>query len=91
MVGCQTRSCAGRARRQGALAARSVSQFSILKPGLVGTFHHFGPQNVQRYCTEFRFRWNTREANGFKDTDRVNLALKGIAGKCLTDCRIGRQ
>lgn len=58
--------------------------FSILKRGLVGVFHHVGEQHLQRYVHEFDFRYNTRTALGFSDTDRANLALKGIVGKRLT-------
>ena len=28
------------------------SSFSLLKRGLVGTFHHVGEQHLQRYVTE---------------------------------------
>jgi hypothetical protein len=31
----------------------------------------------------FDFRWNTRQSQGFTDTDRANIALKGISGKRL--------
>ncbi len=49
--------------------------FAILKRGLIGTFHHVGPQHLQRYCTEFDFRYNTRTALGFSDTERAKDAL----------------
>ena len=65
--------------------------FSILKRGLVGTFHHVGEQHLQRYVREFDFRYNTRSALGYSDTDCANLALKGIAGKRLTYQRTGSQ
>jgi len=65
--------------------------FSIFKRGLVGTFHHVAPKHLQRYSNEFAFRYNSRTALGFDDTDRANLALKGIAGKRLTYRRIGEQ
>jgi len=58
--------------------------FSILKRGLVGTFHHVAPKHLDRYCTEFNFRYNTRTSLGFTDADRAALALKGISGKRLT-------
>ncbi len=58
--------------------------FSILKRGLVGTFHHVAPKHLGRYCTEFDFRYNTRTAMGFTDAERAQLALKGISGKRLT-------
>jgi hypothetical protein len=64
------------------------SSFSILKRGLIGTFHSVSEKHLQRYCNEFDFRWNTRQSQGFNDTDRAIAALKGIAGKRLTYRRI---
>ena len=64
------------------------SSFAILKRGLIGTFHSVSEQHLQRYCTEFDFRWNTRQSQGFTDMDRANIALKGIAGKRLTYRRL---
>ena len=60
--------------------------FSLLKRGLVGTFHHVGEQHLQRYCKEFDFRWNHRKIT---DAERAVSALKGISGKRLTYRRIG--
>jgi transposase-like protein len=60
------------------------SSFAILKRGLYGTFHHVSEKHLQRYATEFDFRWNTRQKLGFSDIDRAELALKGIEGKRLT-------
>lgn len=60
------------------------SSFALLKRGLVGTFHSVGEQHLQRYVTEFDFRWNTRAKLGYSDTDRAAIALKNIAGKRLT-------
>jgi hypothetical protein len=67
--------------------------FSILKRGIIGTFHHVSPQHLQRYATEFDFRYNHRERRvkingkwekvGFNDAERTDMALKGIAGKRL--------
>jgi transposase-like protein len=76
--------------RNGVIHTNTVEgYFSILKRGLVGTFHHVGSQHLQRYCQEFDFRYNFREANGFSDTDRANAALRQIGGKRLTYRRIG--
>lgn len=68
--------------------------FSILKRGLIGTFHHVGEQHLQRYVTEFDFRYNHREIrkkvngkiekSGFNDAERSVALLKGISGKRLT-------
>ena len=65
--------------------------FSIFKRGLVGIFHHVGEQHLQRYCNEFDFRYNSRTALGYSDTDRTNMALKGIGGKRLTYRRLDGQ
>lgn len=56
------------------------SSFSLLKRGLVGTFHHVGEQHLQRYATEFDFRWNNRK---ICDRERVENLLRGVAGKRL--------
>ena len=68
--------------------------FSILKRGIVGTFHHVSPQHLQRYVTEFDFRYNHRETKekingkwvltGHSDAERTTALLKGISGKRLT-------
>ena len=63
--------------------------FSILKRGVVGTFHHVSPQHLKRYVGEFDFRYNSRKALGFTDADRFSLAIPGIVGKRLTYRRIG--
>jgi transposase-like protein len=65
------------------------SSFAILKRGLYGTFHHVSEQHLQRYATEFDFKWNHREKLGFDDAARADVALKGISGKRLTYRRIG--
>lgn len=67
------------------------SYFSVLKRGLVGTFHHVGEQHLFRYCKEFDFRYNTRSALGVEDNERADLALKGISNKRLTYRRINPQ
>ncbi len=54
--------------------------FSILKRGLVGTFHHVGAQHLKRYVGEFDFRYNNR---GVSDIERTAIALTGITGKRL--------
>jgi transposase-like protein len=64
--------------------------FSIFKRGMVGTYQHCGEQHLQRYLTEFDFRYSNREALGVNDTMRTQLALKGIEGKRLTYRRIGQ-
>jgi transposase-like protein len=55
--------------------------FSLLKRGLIGTYHHCGAQHLQRYVTEFDFRYNRRDVS---DIERSDSALQGIVGKRLT-------
>ena len=72
--------------------------FSIFKRGIIGTFHHVSAQHLQRYATEFDFRYNHRETKvkvdgkwqkaGLDDAERAHAALKGIGGKRLTYRRI---
>jgi transposase-like protein len=58
--------------------------FSILKRGLIGTYHHVSSAHLHRYTNEFDFRFNHREALGYSDTQRANQVLREIAGKRLT-------
>jgi len=55
--------------------------FSILKRGVVGTYHHWSPVHLHRYLAEFDFRYSTKDIS---DRERADEALKGIAGKRLT-------
>jgi len=59
------------------------ASFSLLKRGLIGTFHHVGEQHLQRYVTEFDFRWNTRTKMGFTDVERYEALLGQIGGRRL--------
>ena len=54
--------------------------FSIMKRGLIGTYHHVGSQHLSRYLSEFDFRYNTR---GTTDMERTVAAVRGITGKRL--------
>jgi transposase-like protein len=55
--------------------------FSIFKRGMVGIYQHCGEQHLQRYVTEFDFRYNHRKVS---DAERRVAAIKGAAGKRLT-------
>lgn len=55
--------------------------FSIFKRGMKGVYQHCGEQHLKRYLSEFDFRYNTRHLT---DSERADLALKGITGKRLT-------
>jgi hypothetical protein len=56
------------------------SFFSLLKRGIMGTFHCVSKEHLHRYCDEFAFRWNTRRLN---DGERVVAAIKNADGKRL--------
>ena len=58
--------------------------FGIFKRGMKGVYQHCGSQHLQRYITEFDFRYTHRIANGVNDDQRAEIALLGIAGKRLT-------
>lgn len=55
--------------------------FGLLKRGLIGTYHHCSAKHLQRYVSEFDFRYNNRKTT---DVERTDEALKGITGKRLT-------
>ena len=57
--------------------------FSILKRGIIGTYHHVSPQHLKRYLAEFDFRYNNREALGMNDNARADRLVGGIVGKRL--------
>jgi hypothetical protein len=58
--------------------------FSILKRGIVGTYHHVSATHLKRYLGEFDFRYNERAGLGVDDATRAALAIKGAEGKRLT-------
>ncbi|HUY69311.1 MAG TPA: IS1595 family transposase [Alphaproteobacteria bacterium] len=58
--------------------------FSILKRGIVGTFHHVSQQHLARYVAEFDYRYNNREGLGVDDMGRFEKSVPGIVGKRLT-------
>jgi hypothetical protein len=58
--------------------------FSILKRGVVGTFHHISEAHLGRYLAEFDFRYSNRIARGVDDKARAAKAIEGAEGKRLT-------
>lgn len=58
--------------------------FSILKRGIIGTYHHVSEGHLHRYGAEFDFRYNHRVGLGYSDRDRTAIMLKNIVGKRLT-------
>ena len=65
--------------------------FSILKRGVMGTFHHISAQHLHRYLAEFDYRYNEREALGVDDAARMAKSVQGIVGKRLTYRRTGER
>ena len=61
--------------------------YSIFKRGMIGTYQHCAENHLQRYVTEFDFRYNGRKLN---DNERRDAALKGIEGKRLTYRRVAK-
>lgn len=58
--------------------------FSIFKRGMKGIYQHCAPHHLNRYVTEFDFRYNNRAANGVNDEQRAEILLRGVVGKRLT-------
>ena len=54
--------------------------FSIFKRGMKGVYQHCSEKHLQRYLTEFDFRFNTRDIS---DMERAELAFQGAVGKRL--------
>ena len=55
------------------------SYFSLLKRGIIGTFHHVSKEHLQRYLHEFDFRWNRRDddtAQAVIDLLRQSVGLR---------------
>jgi hypothetical protein len=56
------------------------SWFALLKRGVYGTFHHVSKQHLDRYVSEFAFRWNHRKES---DAERTMSMLGAVTGKRL--------
>jgi len=56
------------------------SFFSLLKRGVVGTFHHISPQHLPLYLAEFDHRHNCRKMT---DGERTDVGLTKVLGKRL--------
>jgi len=54
--------------------------FSLIKRGVMGTFHSVSKKHLPNYLNEFEFRWNTRKMN---DGQRVSKAIRQVQGKRL--------
>jgi len=54
--------------------------FSILKRGVVGTYHHWSAVHIHRYLAEFDFRYSTKNIT---DAERTAIAVRNARGKRL--------
>lgn len=63
--------------------------FSVFKRGMRGIYQHCGEAHLQRYLTEFDFRYNRRSALGYDDAARHADLLRMVEGKRLTYRRTG--
>jgi transposase-like protein len=54
--------------------------FSLLKRGVMGTFHTVSKKHLPNYLNEFEFRYNTRRLT---DGERLTRAIKQVDGKPL--------
>ena len=50
--------------------------FSILKRGIMGTYHHVSSAHLHRYLAEFDYRYNERQALGVDDATRMETSSK---------------
>lgn len=54
--------------------------FSLIRRGVMGTFHSISRKHLPNYLNEFEFRWNTRKLD---DGQRIARAIKQVDGKRL--------
>lgn len=72
---------AGEYVRNGAHVNNAENYFSVFKRGMKGVYQHCSEKHLQRYLTEFDFRYNSRDVSDF---ERAITAIKGAEGKRLT-------
>lgn len=78
---------AGRQYAEGDIHSNSAENFfSILKRGVIGTYHHWSAAHMHRYLAEFSLRYSTK---GNTDGQRAATILKGMEGRRLTYRRTG--
>jgi transposase-like protein len=74
---------------RGAFHTNGIENFwSHLKRGVYGIYHHVSPEHLHRYCSEFEFRYNSRNANeverfdvSLRKTDNCRLSYKELIAK----------
>lgn len=55
--------------------------WSIMKRGIIGTFHVVSHKHLQRYCDEFSYRYNTREISS---SERFFRSISNFGNARLT-------
>ncbi len=65
--------------------------FSVFKRGLIGVYQHVDEKHLDRYLSEFDFRFNNRVKLGIDDAERTARAISGARGKRLTYQTTRRQ
>ena len=58
--------------------------WSVFKRGMKGTYQHCGHNHLNRYLTEFDFRYNHRVKLKWTDEQRADALLLGVVGRRLT-------
>ena len=54
--------------------------FSLFKRRIVGAHHHVSPEHLDRYWTEFQWKYNRRKST---EGEKMTMALKATEGKRL--------
>lgn len=71
----------GEYSRDGVNTNTAESFFALLKRGVYGTFHSLSKRHLHRYCNEFSFRSNNRDAT---DGERTETAIRSAEAKRLS-------
>jgi hypothetical protein len=50
--------------------------FSLLKRGIIGTFHHIGTEHLDKYANEFAFRYSHRNISDGARAERSSKRAK---------------
>lgn len=59
--------------------------WSLLKRGVIGTFHVVSPQHLQKYCDEFAYRYNHRNST---TDERFNDTIKRFDSAQITYAKL---